>query len=57
MAKAGGLGNNAAASLRRLENVCVVTQVRHASYGGQTQFLGQVRDLYELEVLPANTRG
>ena len=43
------LGNNAAASLHRLDNVCAVTQVRHPSYGGQTQFLGQVRSLYDLE--------
>lgn len=43
------IGNNAAASLHSLDNVCPVTKVRHPSYGGQAQFLGQIRRLYDLE--------
>lgn len=43
------VGNNAATALQRLGTDCSVTQVRHPSYGGQTQFLGQVRDLYDLK--------
>jgi hypothetical protein len=42
------IGNNAASTASRLSNNMVVTQVRHPSYGGQTEFLEQTRELYDL---------
>jgi len=44
-----GIGNDAAAVLYRMDSVSEITKVRHPSYGGQTQFLYEVRELYELE--------
>lgn len=40
------IGNDAAKSLSRVAADKEVTQVRHPSYGGQTEFLRQVRSLY-----------
>jgi hypothetical protein len=42
------IGNDAAASARKLSDHADVVQVRHPSYGGQTQFLSSMRDLYSL---------
>ena len=42
------IGNDAARSARRLGNQQGVIQVRHPSYGGQTQFLTQISELYNL---------
>ena len=42
------IGNDAELSAHRLANDHEVTKVRHPSYGGQTQFLRQVRDLYDV---------
>jgi uracil-DNA glycosylase len=43
------IGNNAAASLRRHEDICAVMQVRHPSYGGQNEFLSKVRNMYGVQ--------
>ncbi len=43
------IGNDAARVAQRLADDRVVVQVRHPSYGGQTIFLRQVRELYELQ--------
>ena len=40
------IGNDAAKSLRRIANGAEVIQVRHPSYGGQSDFLKQVTSLY-----------
>lgn len=40
------IGNDATAVARRLCERTDVVQVRHPSYGGQTQFLSAMRDLY-----------
>jgi hypothetical protein len=40
------IGNDAAKSLRRMVTNAEVVQVRHPSYGGQSDFLKQVRSLY-----------
>lgn len=40
------LGNNAAAAAIRISDAIPVLCVRHPSYGGQTQFLRQVSDVY-----------
>ena len=42
------IGNDAAQTARRLNDQHGVIQVRHPSYGGQTQFLTQMDELYNL---------
>ena len=42
------IGNDAARATRRLGDQHGVIQVRHPSYGGQTQFLTQMSELYGL---------
>lgn len=42
------IGNDAAVVARRLVPTYELTQVRHPSYGGQTQFISQMVDLYDL---------
>ena len=42
------IGNDAARTACRLSNRRKVIQVRHPSYGGQTQFLAQMNELYDL---------
>ncbi|MEJ0027678.1 MAG: uracil-DNA glycosylase [Rhizomicrobium sp.] len=42
------IGNDAAHAAGRLTDTLEITQVRHPSYGGQTEFLGQMRQLYGL---------
>jgi hypothetical protein len=42
------IGNDAAAAVNRVEDAVPVICVRHPSYGGQTQFLRQLAELYEL---------
>lgn len=42
------IGNDAAAAANRVADAVPVICVRHPSYGGQTQFLRQVSELYEL---------
>lgn len=42
------IGNEAASSVRRFMCQAEVVQVRHPSYGGQTEFLHAVRDLYSI---------
>ncbi len=49
------IGNDAADTARRLCKHADVVQVRHPSYGGQTQFLSAMYDLYSLRHL--NTEG
>jgi hypothetical protein len=43
------IGNDAAATARKLSHNSDVVQVRHPSYGGQAQFLKSMRDLYGLK--------
>jgi hypothetical protein len=43
------LGGDAARSAQRIAPGLTM-QVRHPSYGGQTQFLSQMSDLYRLRV-------
>lgn len=43
------IGNDAASVISRLNGVNDVVRVRHPSYGGQTQFIRQMRELYALE--------
>lgn len=43
------IGNDAAQAIARIEEEVPVVPVRHPSYGGQTQFLKQIRDAYGLE--------
>ena len=43
------IGNDAARTTRRLSDRHRVIQVRHPSYGGQTQFLAQMGELYDPE--------
>jgi hypothetical protein len=40
------VGNDAAKSATRVAPNCEVLQVRHPSYGGQTEFLANVRSIY-----------
>lgn len=47
------IGNDAAHVTCRLTAVHDVIQVRHPSYGGQTKFVRQIRDLYSLAVNPS----
>ncbi len=42
------IGNDAAQTARRLCDQRRVIEVRHPSYGGQTQFLAQMSELYDL---------
>lgn len=43
------IGNDAAHAVERLSpDVCPVVKVRHPSYGGQSEFLGQINQLYGL---------
>ena len=42
------IGSEAALTAYRLANHQEVTKVRHPSYGGQRQFLAQVRELYDV---------
>ena len=42
------IGNDAAQTARRLSDQHRVVQVRHPSYGGQTQFVAQMSELYDL---------
>ena len=42
------IGNDAARTAYRLGNPRRVIKVRHPSYGGQTQFFAQMRELYDL---------
>src|SRR5262249_18488626 len=42
------IGNNAAKAANRLASITEVVQVRHPSYGGQSEFVQQVRSLYDL---------
>ena len=44
------IGNDAARTAHRLSDQHNIVQIRHPSYGGQTQFLAQIRDLYDLSV-------
>lgn len=43
------IGNDAAKTASRLAGNTAVAQVRHPSYGGQRDFLSQVRSLYDLK--------
>ena len=49
------IGNDAAQTARRLCSSQKLVQVRHPSYGGQTEFLTQVRRLYRLRNRYADT--
>ena len=40
------IGNDATAAANRVENMIPVVCVRHPSYGGQSQFLRQIAELY-----------
>ncbi len=42
------VGNDAAQTALRISNGLNVVHVRHPSYGGQTEFLSQIRNLYSL---------
>ena len=42
------IGNDAELTAHRLANRHEVIKVRHPSYGGQTQFSTQVRELYDV---------
>ncbi len=42
------IGNDAAKTALRVAGISEVAQVRHPSYGGQTDFVRQVRSLYDL---------
>jgi len=42
------IGNDAAQAARRITDAHEIVQVRHPSYGGQTEFLSQMRTLYRL---------
>lgn len=42
------IGNEAARTAYRLADKCVSIKVRHPSYGGQTQFLRGIREVYNL---------
>ena len=43
------VGNNAAKTASRLAGIVDVFQVRHPSYGGQHDFVRQIRSLYDLK--------
>jgi hypothetical protein len=42
------LGNDADVAARRFEGLCQVVKARHPSYGGQSEFVKQIRGLYQL---------
>jgi uracil-DNA glycosylase len=44
------IGNDAAQAVARIDDRLEMIPVRHPSYGGQTQFLRQIREAYELTV-------
>ena len=46
------IGNDAAAAAQRVTATLPVVCVRHPSYGGQTQFLRQISELYEISSQP-----
>jgi hypothetical protein len=41
------IGNDAARCARRIAPHTSVIQVRHPSYGGQNQFLSEIRSIYK----------
>lgn len=43
------IGNDAAHAVSRFENLLPIVAVRHPSYGGQNQFLRQIREAYDLQ--------
>jgi uracil-DNA glycosylase len=43
------VGNDAAVAVNRIAGKVPVHSVRHPSYGGQTQFLHEIADLYKIE--------
>jgi len=49
------IGNDAAHAVGRIEDGLPVTAVRHPSYGGQSQFLSQIREAYELQEIRQST--
>ena len=46
------IGNDAAKTASRLAGIAEVIQVRHPSYGGQRDFVRQIRCLYDLKLQP-----
>ncbi|GKT00810.1 uracil-DNA glycosylase [Acidovorax sp. SUPP3434] len=50
------IGNDAYNSLGRLRGSIPTIAVRHPSYGGQTQFVAQISELYEIEPQSRNQR-
>ena len=42
------IGNDAARTASKMAALTAVSQVRHPSYGGQREFVRQIRDLYSL---------
>ena len=50
------IGNNAASSAARISGGLDVVQVRHPSYGGQSEFVSQMTDLYTLATPRAQDR-
>lgn len=48
-----GIGNDASEAARRMSDKLPVIAVRHPSYGGQSQFLSQVRAAYALPEIEA----
>jgi uracil DNA glycosylase superfamily protein len=51
------IGNDAARTARKLAGTQEVIQVRHPSYGGQTQFVTEMRKLYRLRAGHASESG
>lgn len=49
------IGNDAALAVGRIDASLQIIPVRHPSYGGQTQFLRQVREAYELSEVAEQT--
>lgn len=45
------IGNDAAQAMSRIDDSLPIIPIRHPSYGGQTQFLQQIREAYALETL------
>ncbi|WCM28141.1 uracil-DNA glycosylase [Sphingomonas sp. QA11] len=43
------IGNDASQAVSRVNDLLPILPVRHPSYGGQTQFLQQIREAYALE--------
>jgi len=43
------IGNDAAQAARRIDHRLPVIPVRHPSYGGQTQFVNEIRTAYALQ--------